>query len=200
MIGVFGGTFDPPHLGHLILAESALDELGLAEIQWVVTPRSPLKPDGRPAPVEARLRMVRAAVEANPRFRVSTVDADRSPPYYTVDTLERLGAAEPGSDLVLLLGSDALQELPRWHEPRRLVERCSAFGVMARPDAPADLAALSSSIPGIAEKVRFFRTPRIDISGRDIRRRAAEGRSIRYFVPESVRTIIEGEGLYRAGG
>jgi nicotinate-nucleotide adenylyltransferase len=200
MIGVFGGTFDPPHLGHLILAESALGELGLAEVLWVVTPRSPLKPAGHPAPVEARMRMVGAAVEAHPRFRLSTADVDRAPPYYTVDTLARLAADEPGADFVLLLGSDALHDLPRWHEPGRLVEQCAGLGVMDRPDAPADLAELSASIPGIATKTRYFRAPRIEISGQEIRRRVGAGRSIRYLVPEAVRSIIEAEGLYASGG
>ncbi|MBF8256599.1 MAG: nicotinate (nicotinamide) nucleotide adenylyltransferase, partial [Anaerolineales bacterium] len=95
MIGVFGGTFDPPHLGHLILAEHALHELDLDAVLWVLTPRSPLKPDSDPAPVEVRARLVRAAIESNARFRISTVDIERQPPYFTVGTLERLQAAEP---------------------------------------------------------------------------------------------------------
>jgi nicotinate-nucleotide adenylyltransferase len=197
VIGVFGGTFDPPHLGHLILAEAALDELGLEAILWVLTPRSPLKPEGEPAPVELRLRLIRTAIEANARFRVSTADVDRSPPYYTVDTMERLQAAEPGADLVLLMGSDALEELPCWHEPQRLVERCAALGVMDRPAHPVDLASLEGPIPGIGKKVRLFRAPKVEISGREIRRRVAEGRSIRYLVPDAVGRTIEQEGVYR---
>jgi nicotinate-nucleotide adenylyltransferase len=197
MIGVFGGTFDPPHLGHLILAEAALDELGLEAVLWVLTPRSPLKPEGEPAPVELRLRWIQGAIEANSRFRVSTVDIDRSPPYYTVDTIERLQAEEPGAGLVLILGSDALEELPRWREPWRLVDRCAALGVMDRPAHPVDLASLEGPIPGIGAKVRLFRAPKIEISGREIRRRVAEGRSIRYLVPDAVGRAIEQEGVYR---
>jgi nicotinate-nucleotide adenylyltransferase len=197
MIGVFGGTFDPPHLGHLILAEAALEELGLEAVLWVLTPRSPLKPEGSPAPVGVRLRLVGSAIESNPHFRLSTVDVDRSPPYYTVDTLDGVQAAEPGANLVLLIGSDALEELPRWHEPRRLVGRCTALGVMDRPAHAPDLTRLEEAIPGIAAKVRLFRAPGVGISGRDIRRRVAEGRSIRYLVPEAVRKVIEQEGVYR---
>lgn len=200
MIGVFGGTFDPPHLGHLILAEHALRELDLEVVLWVLTPRSPLKPDVDPAPTEIRARLVRAAIESNPRFRFSTVDIDRQPPYFTVETLERLQRAEPGAGLVYLIGSDALQELPRWHEPARLVELCAAIGVMDRPGHAADAARLEREIPGLVAKVRPFPVPRVEISARDIRRRASLGLSIRYLVPEPVRELIEQEGLYRQGG
>lgn len=197
MIGVFGGTFDPPHLGHLILAEHALHELDLEAVLWVLTPRSPLKPEGDPAPVEVRARLVRSAIDSNPRFRLSTVDIDREPPYFTVGTLERVAAEEPQAALVYLVGSDALLELPRWHEPGRIVALCAAIGVMERPGHTTDPAELDKEIPGLAAKVRPFRVPGVEISARDIRRRVAEGRSIRYLVPEAVRQIIEDMGLYR---
>jgi nicotinate-nucleotide adenylyltransferase len=200
VIGVFGGTFDPPHLGHLILAEHALDEFDLEAVLWVLTPRSPLKPEGRPAPVPARLRLVRAAIDSNPRFRLSTVDIDREPPYFAVGTLERLRADEPQADLIYLIGSDALQELPRWHEPQRLVALCAAIGVMDRPGHEPDLDGIDGQVPGLAAKVWPFRVPRVEISASDIRRRVSEGRSIRYLVPEAVRQLIEQEGLYRPEG
>jgi len=200
MIGVFGGTFDPPHLGHLILAEHALHELDLDAVLWVLTPRSPLKPDSDPTPVEIRARLVRAAIESNARFRISTVDIERQPPYFTVGTLERLQAAEPKAGLVVLIGSDALQELPRWHDPARLVALCAAIGVMDRAGHAPNVAEIDLQIPGLAAKLRPFRVPRIEISARDIRRRLSQGQSVRYLVPESVREIIEQQGLYRRGG
>jgi len=200
VIGVFGGTFDPPHLGHLILAEYALHELELEAVLWVLTPRSPLKPEGQPAPVQVRARLVQAAIDSNPRFRLSTVDIDREPPYFAVGTLDRLRAAEPQADLIYLIGSDALQELPRWHEPQRLVASCAAIGVMDRPGHEPDLADLDGRVPGLAAKVRPFRVPRLEISAREIRRRVSEGRSIRYLVPEAVRQLIEQQGLYRREG
>jgi nicotinate-nucleotide adenylyltransferase len=200
MIGVFGGTFDPPHLGHLILAEHALGEFDLEAVLWVLTPRSPLKPEGDPAPVAARSRLVRAAIDSNPRFRLSTVDTDRQPPYYAVETLERLQAADPGAGLVYLLGSDALRELPQWHEPARLVSLCAALGVMDRSGHTADAAQIDEAIPGLLAKVRPFRVPRVEISARDLRRRVAQGLSIRYLVPELVREIIATEELYRSRG
>ena len=199
MIGVFGGTFDPPHIGHLILAESALEELGLEAVLWVLTPRSPLKPDGDPAAVDLRLRMMEAAIEGNPRFRLSKVDVDRDPPYYTIGTLESIRAADPKVQPVLLLGSDALEELPRWHEPRRLVELCAAIGVMTRPGYLGDVEKLNEEIPGLSAKLRTFRAPSVEISAREIRRRLHAGQSIRYLVPEAVRKVIEQEAAYRRG-
>lgn len=197
MIGVFGGTFDPPHLGHLILAEGALEALDLEAVLWVLTPRSPLKPDGDPAPVAARARLVRAAIDSNPRFRLSTVDIDRDPPYYTAETLTRLRAADPRAELALLIGADALEDLPRWRDPRRIVELCAAIGVMGRPGHSPNAAEIETVLPGLADKLRPFTVPLVGISARDVRRRVAEGRSIRYLVPEGVRQAIEELGLYR---
>lgn len=198
MIGIFGGTFDPPHLGHLILAEQALQDLSLEQVWWLLTPRSPLKPDSEPAPAEVRARLVRAAIDPNPHFRLSTIDLDRAPPYYTVDTLARIRIENPLTPIALLIGDDALAELPRWREPRRVVELCDAIGVMDRAENRPDLAQLDQQVPGLAAKVRPFRIPRIEISARDIRRRASTGRSIRYLVPDAVRQIIETEKLYRS--
>jgi nicotinate-nucleotide adenylyltransferase len=200
MIGVFGGTFDPPHLGHLILAEYAQHELDLELILWVLTPRSPLKPDGEPAPVDVRSRLVSAAIESNPRFRLSTVDIDREPPYFTIGTLERLREEEPQAGLVYLIGSDALQELPRWHEPERIVAMCAAIGVMDRAGHAPNVAKLDREVPGLAAKLRSIRVPRIEISAREIRRRVAQGRSIRYLVPDAVRELVDQEGLYLGEG
>ena len=200
MIGVFGGTFDPPHLGHLILAEHAVHMLDLDAVLWVLTPRSPLKPDSDPAPVEIRARLVQAAIESNARFRFSTVDLERQPPYFAVGTLELLQESEAQAGLVYLIGSDALQELPRWHDPARLVALCAAIGVMERAGHAPDAAEIDREVPGLAAKLRPFRVPRIEISARDLRRRLSVGQSIRYLVPESVREVIEQEGLYRRGG
>lgn len=196
VVGVFGGTFDPPHLGHLILATYALDGLGLDEIRWVVTPRSPLKPDDDISPPETRARMVEAAIADEPRFRLSRIDLDRPPPHYAVDSLERLRSSEPGADLVYVMGADALEELPRWREPDRLVGLCAGLGVMRRPGAKPDLDRLEDLIPGLKARVRFFEAPSVGISAREIRDRVRTGFSVRYLVPEAVLEILGREGLY----
>jgi nicotinate-nucleotide adenylyltransferase len=197
LIGVFGGTFDPPHLGHLILSEHAQEELQLDLVLWVLTPRSPLKAQGDPAPVEIRTQLVEAAIADAPRFRLSKVDIDRPPPYYAVETIELLRRAEPGAEFIYLLGSDSLADLPRWHEPARFVGLCAGLGVMERPGQAPDLPGLERTIPGITMKIRPFRAPQVEISARAIRERAAGGRSIRYLVPDSVGQLILKEGLYR---
>jgi nicotinate-nucleotide adenylyltransferase len=197
LIGVFGGTFDPPHLGHLILAEQALEALDLELVLWVLTPRSPLKPDGDPAPVEARGRLVEAAIADQPRFRLSRVDIDRTPPYYAVGTLEALRRLAPEESYVYLLGSDSLAALLEWHEPGRLLEMCAAIGVMLRPGHDPRLASLEERIPGISQKAQLFEAPLLEISASDIRDRVGLGRSIRYLVPSSVEKLILELGLYR---
>lgn len=194
VIGVFGGTFDPPHLGHLILATYAADGLRLGEVRWVLTPRSPLKPEDEISPVGARTRMVEAAIADDPRFRLSRVDLDRPAPHFAADTLQALRAAEPDGEFVYLMGSDALAELPRWREPDRLVRLCAAIGVMHRPGAESDLEGLE--IEGLGERVRFFEAPLVSISGREIRSRVRAGLSARYLVPDAVLEIIRREGLY----
>jgi len=197
LIGVFGGTFDPPHLGHLLLAEYALEELQLEHVLWVLTPRSPLKPEGDPTPVEVRARMVEAAIAGAPRFLLSTVDIERRPPYYAVDSVVLLRQAEPGADLVYLLGSDTLADLSRWHAPARLVELCAGLGVMERPGLTPNLADLERAIPGLSSKLRPFTAPLVEISARSIRERVASGRSIRYLVPDAVLQQILAGRLYR---
>ncbi|MCX6070831.1 MAG: nicotinate-nucleotide adenylyltransferase [Chloroflexi bacterium] len=197
LIGVFGGTFDPPHLGHLILAESGRQALGLDKVQWVVTAQPPHKPNENRTPVELRLEMVAAAIQGNEAFEISRVDVDRPPPHYAVDTLRLLAAARPDASFAYLLGEDSLRDLPVWHRPQQLVQACDVFGVMERSGAEPDLADLEKVLPGLSARVRFFRAPIIDIASRDLRRRVLAGESIRYLVPEGVEQIIRRDGLYR---
>jgi|Deesub1362A_J573_1020465.scaffolds.fasta_scaffold12413_2 nicotinate-nucleotide adenylyltransferase len=197
LIGVFGGTFDPPHYGHLILAEEARAALDLEVVYWVLTPRSPLKPDQPISPLAVRLEMLMAAIADNPAFQFSRADMDRQPPYYALGTMEWLYAHEPGRRFAYLIGSDSLHDLPRWYKPEAFLERCDLLGVMHRPGVQLDLRALEEALPGLRGKVQFFDVPLVEISGHDIRRRVREGRPYRYFVPDAVRTIIEAQGLYR---
>jgi nicotinate-nucleotide adenylyltransferase len=197
LTGVFGGTFDPPHLGHLILAEAGRLALGLDRVLWVVTALPPLKPDSGRTPVEARLALVEAAIAGNPAFEISRADVDRPPPHYAVGTLEWLRVRQPAARFAYLMGEDSLRDLPKWHTPQQFVLACDVIGVMERGGAEPDLASLETALPGLAARVRFFRAPAVDIASNELRRRVHAGESIRYLVPQAVAEIIEGQGLYR---
>ena len=181
-IGVFGGTFDPVHVGHLAIANAALDELGLDRVYFVPAQRSPLKQDGPVASAEDRLAMLTAATEDDPRFRVSTVELDREGPSFTVNTLESLRGE---GELFLILGSDAYADFDRWREPARIRDLATIV-LAARPGAPNAPAG-----------VRMLDSPLMDISSRELRARAARGRSLRYLVPKAALRYIEEHRLYR---
>jgi nicotinate-nucleotide adenylyltransferase len=195
-LGVLGGTFDPPHYGHLILAEQARDQLRLDSVWWVPAADQPLKRSIVVASVEHRLKMVSQAIAHNPFFALSRLDVDRPGPHYTVDMLALLRGQQPDAALFLLLGADSLRDLQVWRDPARLTEY--AYLVAAhRPGvefAPADL---DQVVPDWREKLILLDAPSIDISAREIRRRVGEGRSIRYLLPEAVAHIIRQHQLYR---
>jgi nicotinate-nucleotide adenylyltransferase len=196
-IGIFGGTFDPPHIAHLILADEASSQIGLERILWVLTPDPPHK-HGQPiTPLVDRLAMVEAAVENNPTFELSRVEIDRPPPYYALDTVKLLGEQHPGAELIYLMGGDSLRDLPTWHRPREFVETCHALGVMLRPEVGIDLLALETQLPGVSAKVCMIQTPLIEISASQIRQKVAQGGSFRYYLPQRVYDIIRERGLYR---
>lgn len=199
-IGIFGGTFDPPHTGHLILAAEAKDQLGLDRVLWVLTANPPHKRDRSISPLEDRLALVDAALEDNRAFELSRVDIDRPPPHYAIDTVRLLREEYPGDELIYLMGGDSLHDLPTWHDPQGFVAACDAIGVMRRPGFTFDLGALEAVLPGLNEKVCWIETPLIEISGSDIRRRVVEGRSFRYFVPDAVRECILDRRLYSGAG
>lgn len=195
--GIFGGTFDPPHLGHLILAAEAFAQLKLDRLLWLPTPLPPHKP-GRPiSPILQRMALVQAVVDPDPDFELSRVDVDRQPPYYAVDTLHHLRQQMPEAALVYLMGGDSLHDLLTWHQPREFVAACDELGVMRRPGSAVDLSFLESALPGISTKVRFVDTPLLDISSSDIRRRIATGEPYRYFVTREVWAMIRAQGLYQ---
>lgn len=196
-IGVFGGTFDPIHLGHLIVAETAREAARLDRVIFVPA-GEPWHRGGSPAGgPEARLAMTRLATADNPHFEVSTVDLDRSGPTYTVDTLRILQDENPGSRLVFLLGADALAQIGIWHEPARIPELAEVVA-LSRPDSPAiGIASLEKVIPGAVEKIQHLEVPLIGISATEIRRRIREGLSIHYLVTPPVETYIHEQGLYR---
>ncbi len=198
-VGVLGGTFDPIHIAHLILAEEARVCLGLEEVVFVVAGRPWMKADYPVSSGELRLEMVRLAVAPNPFFRASAVEVDRPGPSYTVDTLETL-RQEWGAEaeVYFLLGMDALADLPRWKEPERFLELCTPV-VFDRPEHPRSaLDEIEAQLPGLRNKLRFLDGPSIGVSSTDVRRRVAQGKSIRYLVPAQVERFITERGLYQS--
>ncbi|MCZ7545926.1 MAG: nicotinate-nucleotide adenylyltransferase [Anaerolineae bacterium] len=196
-MGIFGGTFDPPHLGHLVLAETCADALALAHVLWTPAADPPHKRDLAITLAAQRVAMVEAAIAGNPRFALSRVDLERPGPHYSVDMV-RIVAAQypPGTPLYFLIGGDSLRDLPTWHEPARLLE-CCWLAVMRRPGDNVDTGALEDQLPGLAARLRVIDAPLIEISGSEIRRRVRDGQSIRYRVPDRVAAYIAREGLYK---
>ena len=196
-MGIFGGTFDPPHLGHLILAAEARAQLGLERLLWVLTPDPPHKQGQSILPLEHRLEMVKLAIGNDGQFELSSVEISRPGPHYALDTVQLLAGQYPGVNLVYLVGGDSLRDLPAWRHPADFVAACHLIGVMRRPGDTVELAALEKSLPGLRAKVRFVEAPLLDIAAHEIRARIAEGRPFRYFLPERVYEYIESHGLYR---
>ena len=197
-VGILGGTFDPIHLSHLLIAENARTSLELEEVVFIPTGQPWMRPDAPLSPSHHRMNMVRIAVASNPFFRASSMEIDRPGPTYTVDTLEELRrGADEGDSFFFILGVDALQEFPQWKEPGRVLELCTLV-LAKRPGwGDLDMAPLSFVDPSAAQKVVMLETPAMDISGTEIRRRVALGLSVRYQVPEEVERYMKHYGLYR---
>jgi nicotinate-nucleotide adenylyltransferase len=195
-IGIFGGTFDPPHLGHLILAAEARSQLALDRLLWVLTPNPPHKQDRPITPLEHRLAMLSLALADAPEFELSTVDMDRPGPHYAVDTVKIIAGQNPGANLIYLMGGDSLRDLPLWHRPADFIAACNFIGVMHRPDDAVNLPGLESKFPGLTAKIRFVEAPLIDIAANDIRARIAGGRSFRYLLPSGVYEYILKHNLF----
>jgi nicotinate-nucleotide adenylyltransferase len=186
-IGVFGGLFNPPHVGHLSLCQEAAWQLGLDRVVLVPTGRPAHRAAPREAP-EMRLRLAQAAALGNPMFTVSRLEVDRVGPSYTVDTLRELSSRYPGSGLHLLIGADQLKAMDTWHEPAAIVQ-LARLAAALRPGT--DVSRVD------APNLDWVEMPQIGISSSLIRERVRAGRPIRYFVPDAVRELIEAEGLYR---
>ena len=195
-LGVLGGTFNPIHLGHLILAEEACSQLALDRVLWVLTPAPPHKPNQAILGWVDRLQMLMIAVTGNPRFEISFVDIRRRPPYYACDTIFKLREQYADDQLFFLMGSDSLINLPGWYRPQELVEACDGLGVMMRSEALIDDLRLEEIIPGIFKKVKFLSASLIEISSSDIRRRIAQGEPYRYYLHPEVYEYIRRQNYY----
>ena len=198
-IGVLGGTFDPIHIGHLVLAEEVRTRLNLAEILFMPAGQPWLRVDSPISPAEHRMEMMRLAIADKPYFKLSTMEIERGGPTYTVDTIAELKARlGPEDELFFILGWDNLAKLPQWRQPSRLITMCRLVAI-PRPSYPLpDLKALEASIPGLSQKVTFMDKPEIDISASSIRERVAQGLSIHHLVPGPVERYIKEHKLYLA--
>ncbi len=196
LVGVLGGTFDPPHIGHLVLADESVAALGLDQVFWVLTPSPPHKPDRPITPLKYRLMMVEETIKDNPQFHLSRADIDRPPPHYSVGTMEWLAEHHSEMRFIYLMGSDSFMDLPTWYKPQRFVEICEGIGVMQREGITLELSDVERMVPGISAKTYLFDAPLIGISGKDIRQRVREGVPYRYLVPHGVAEIIQQYRLY----
>lgn len=195
-IGILGGTFNPPHLGHLICAQEAHTELTLDRVLLMPAGRPPHKPDDPDEPGAAhRLEMCRCAIGEDPRFEVSDVELRRDGPSYTADTLEQLHALMPDSELFLIVGGDVAAGLPQWHDPERVLALSTLAVAQRRGTTRSVIDRALASLRG-GERAEFFQMPRIGISSTDIRRRVREHRPISYLVPGAVARYIDEHRLY----
>lgn len=196
-IGIFGGTFDPPHVGHLILAAEARSRMRLDKVLWVLTPDPPHKQGRVISPVPVRMELVQAAIGSDEQFEVSRVEIDRPGPHYSVDTVKLLAQQFPGAKLFYLMGGDSLHDLPDWMRPQELLAALDGIGVMRRPADFVDLPRLERILPGVVAKVHFIDAPLLEISSSSIRERVAMGRHYRYFLTPAVCEKIEQMRLYQ---
>lgn len=196
-VGIFGGTFDPPHIGHLILAEEAWFQLKLDVVTIVPAGDPPHKRDRRLSAAVSRVRMVEAAIAGNDHFRLSRVDVDRPGPHYTIDMVRLLRDSLPtGSELFFLMGSDSLRDLPNWHLADRLVANCRLVA-LTRHDVTLDWEYLEAALPGLRQRVIQLDMPELEIASHILQERVRSGQPIRYQTPAAVEAIIMAEGLYR---
>jgi nicotinate-nucleotide adenylyltransferase len=197
-LGIFGGTFDPPHVGHLILAAEARDQLALDCTVWVLTPDPPHKRGKDISSLDHRLAMVELAIGEDEAFTLSHVDIDRPGPHYTFATVNLLRGEYPDCELIYLMGGDSLHDLPNWYEVVKLLDALDGIGVMRRPGDDIDLSKLMRALPQLEEKLNFVTAPLLEISADQIRRRASQNRSFRYYLLPKIYDYICEHQIYRA--
>jgi nicotinate-nucleotide adenylyltransferase len=196
-MGILGGTFDPVHNGHLILADVAQKQLNLSVVLFIPAGQPWLKTERIITPAQHRLQMLRLALAGKTGFRISEMEIQRPGPTYTIDTINELKEGLNTEDeLFFILGQDILMQLPQWHEASALVQLCYLVAAPRPGVKKPDLKALELKIPGITQRVMLLKEPMIDISATDIRERVARGLSVRHLVPEPVNRYIKEQRLY----
>lgn len=198
-IGILGGTFDPPHIGHLLLAEYSAEALELDRVLFVPAGVQPLKDDIRSA-VAHRVAMVKLAIADNPLFALSRVDVEREGPHYTADTVRLLSEQYPDATLYFLMGGDNLRDFPQWTRPKEIIEQ-ARLGVMRRSDEDVSADMHADLLPNLAERVDMIDTPLLSIwlSSTHVVERIQQGQSVRYLVPEVVLGYVREHDLYTDG-
>ena len=198
-IGLFGGTFDPPHLGHLILAERCREDAGLDEVWFLVSYRPPHKTGQPLTRFEHRCEMTTLATTGQPLFKVEPIEKELPPPSYTAETLAELRCRHPTDEFALIVGADSLADLPQWYEPRRVLEQAAVVAV-PRPGVEtwtADRLAAAVGLPREAVRLTVVDGPLVEVASRDLRQRVAGGKSIRFLVPRAVEEYVREKALYR---
>lgn len=194
-IGLLGGTFDPPHIGHLWLAEAARQTLNLNKVIFLPAGQPPHKTDEPVTAVHHRRRMAELAIMGNDHLLLNMTDAERPSPHYTSTLLPLLQQNYPDTELFLLIGSDSLRDLPFWHEPEKVINQCR-LAVLPRPGITVDWVMLSLYVPGVDKVVNMLNGPTIDISSTMIRKWLAEENQPNYLIPSAVLTYIQENNLY----
>ncbi|MCE9562516.1 MAG: nicotinate-nucleotide adenylyltransferase [Planctomycetes bacterium] len=197
-IGIFGGTFDPVHMGHLILAEQCRTQAALDQVWFMPSAHPPHKAGQAVTRFEQRCEMIELAVAGHPSFRVERIEKELPPPSYTSETLAELHRRQPNDEFFLLMGSDGVPDLPGWHAPQQVIERAGLV-VVPRPGVmlwTAERLATALAIDVSTVKLRFVACPMIEIASRELRRAIADGMSIRYMVPRAVEEYIRDRKLY----
>lgn len=193
-IGLYGGTFDPVHLGHLILAETVREQLELDEVWFIPAFQNPLKADRPITPPKSRLEMLRFAIAGNPHFRLNELEIKRKGPSYTFETLQKINQGHPDDQLFLMIGADSLSDFPKWREPETILKLAQVVAVNRGNETAEVPAELDSS------KIQVLQMPAIEVSSTEIRSRCSQGKSVRYLTPRAVELFISANELYAENG
>lgn len=200
-LGIFGGSFDPVHVGHLLLAESCREQCSLDCVWFLPCGQPPHKPQGTLTAGRQRADMLEFAIAGDPRFAVCDIELERDGLSYTVETLRQIHDEAPSRELFFLMGADSLADLPQWREPNAILELATVVAVNRGHKPPPDLTQLESRLgPTVRQRVRLVTMPAIDISATDLRERVRSGRSLRFRVPRAVEEYIGQNELYTSRG
>lgn len=196
-LGILGGTFDPPHDGHLKFAKAAIEQLGLDKILFMLTPNPPHKEGNRITELDLRIKMVNSVIYANDRYELCEIDINRNPPHYTFESVRLLKLQYPDDEIIFLMGGDSLMDLPDvWELPQQFVDNCDGLGVFKRDGFKVDMVELEQQLRGITAKTDFLNLPQIEVSSTHIRDQVKAGELITEYVSDEVSKIIDRNRIY----